>query len=56
MVDRVGTLEEIAFKMASGRVRIASMKAQDEWDASPPPTRRELLRERAAALELIAKG
>lgn len=47
MVDRIGTLQEIAGKMAAGRIRIAGERSQDNWDA---PTRRELLQERAAEL------
>lgn len=53
MVDRVGTLQEVAVKMAAGRIRIAGERAQDNWDA---PTKRELLQERAAAIRAVAEG
>lgn len=52
MVDRVGTLQEIAGKMASGRVRIGKERAQDNWDM---PTRREMLKERAEAILAAAE-
>jgi hypothetical protein len=47
MADRIGTLQEITYKMAAGRIRIAGERAQDNWDV---PTRREQLKERAAAI------
>jgi signal peptide peptidase SppA len=51
MIDRVATMQDITGKMVSGRVRIASERAQDVWDA---PTRREMLRERAEQIRLMA--
>jgi signal peptide peptidase SppA len=50
MADRVGTLEEIAGKMAAGKVRIAAERAQDDWELPTPKTPREMLKERAAAI------
>jgi signal peptide peptidase SppA len=52
MVDRVGTLQEIAYKMAAGRIRIAGERAQDNWDA---PTRQEQLQQRVAAIHAAVK-
>lgn len=53
MVDRVGTLQEIAGKLAAGRIRIASERAMDDWDA---PTRREILQTKAAAIRAAAES
>lgn len=53
MVDRVGTLQEIVEKMAAGRIRIASERAQDDWNMK---TRRETLRETAAAIRANAEA
>jgi signal peptide peptidase SppA len=53
MVDRIGTFQEVAGKMAAGRVRIASERAQDEWDV---PTRREYLKDRAKAIMVTAES
>lgn len=53
MVDRVATLQEIADKMSAGRIRIASERAQDDWNS---PTRKEQLRERAAAIRVATSG
>lgn len=52
MADRVGTLEEVAGKMAAGRVRIGRERAEDNWEL---PTRRELLKEKAAAVLAVAE-
>lgn len=52
MVDRVATLDEVAYLMASGRLRMSrSAAAQDEWNA---PTLRESRLERAERLRLMA--
>lgn len=48
MVDRIGTLQDVIVGAASGRIRIRSERAEDEWDA---PTRRDVLRERVAAIQ-----
>lgn len=53
MVDRVGTLQEIAGKMAAGRIRIASERAQDDWNA---PTRKEMLQQRAEQIRAAAES
>lgn len=50
MADRIGTLDEIAMKLASGRIRIANERAQDDWNAK---TRREQIKE--SAENIVAK-
>lgn len=52
MADRVGTLQEIAGKMMSGRIRISNERAQDNWNA---PTRREELQQKAESLRTFAE-
>jgi signal peptide peptidase SppA len=52
MVDRIGTLQEIAGKMAAGRIRIGGERAQDDWNC---PSRREKLQERAAEILAAAE-
>ena len=52
MADRIGTLQDVASKMAAGRIRIASERSQDEWNA---PTRREMLGERAREILAVAE-
>ena len=52
MADRVDTLQSVAYKMAAGRLRIATTRAEDDWDA---PTDRELRMQKAAALRAIAE-
>lgn len=52
MIDQTMTLQELAYKMAAGRIRIASTKAEDEWNA---PTDRERRLQRAAALAALAE-
>ena len=52
MVDRIGTLQDIAVKMANGRIRIAGERAQDEWNA---PTMQERLKERAEQILAAAE-
>jgi signal peptide peptidase SppA len=52
MIDRVDTLQSVAYKMAAGRVRISSVRAEDNWDA---PTDRELRMQRAVAIKAIAE-
>lgn len=53
MVDRIGTLQEIAGKFAAGRIRINSERAMDDWEA---PTRREILQTKAAAIRAAAES
>lgn len=52
MVDRIDTLQNVAMKMAAGRVRISSVRAQDDWDC---PSERELRLQRAAAIKAMAE-
>jgi signal peptide peptidase SppA len=52
MVDRIDTLQNVAMKMAAGRVRINSVRAEDNWDH---PSEREIRMQRAAALKAIAE-
>ena len=53
MVDRIDTLQTIAIKLAAGRVRIATARAQDDWNL---PSIQERGRERAAALKALAEN
>lgn len=52
MIDRIGTLPEIAAKLAAGRIRIGGERSQDNWDS---PTRREELLQMAALLRATAE-
>jgi capsid assembly protease len=36
MVDRIDTFESTAIKLATGRIRLASMRSEDDWDAPTP--------------------
>lgn len=51
MVDRVGTLQEIAGKLAAGRIRLGGERSQDNWEL---PSRRESLMERVAEIRQAA--
>jgi len=53
MIDRVGTLQEIAGKMAAGRIRLGGERSQDVWDA---PTVRGSRLERAKHFAAVAGG
>jgi ClpP class serine protease len=51
MIDRVGTLQQVAISMAAGRIRIASERTEDDWNA---PTDRELRIAKAESLRALA--
>lgn len=50
MVDRVWTADEVAYKMAAGRIRLAGSQAADEWNA---PTVHDTRRLRAAEVAAL---
>lgn len=52
MVDRVGSLQEVAYRMMEGRIRINREKAEFQWDA---PTISEQRRMRAAEIRAMAE-
>jgi signal peptide peptidase SppA len=52
MVDKVMTLQEVVGKLGAGRIRLATQRAEDNWDS---PTLREQKLQRAAALRAIAE-
>jgi ClpP class serine protease len=52
MIDRVGTLQQVAISMAAGRIRIASERTEDDWEA---PTAWELRMQKAESLRLAAQ-
>lgn len=52
MVDQVMTLAEVAMKLAAGRIRIASTRAEDDWNV---PTVREQRQMEIAALKALAE-
>lgn len=51
MADRIDTLQGVVSKLNAGRIRIASSRAQDEWDV---PEHRDSMRERAEKVREIA--
>lgn len=53
MVDYVGTLHDIAMKLATGRIRIGGNRTEDDWNA---PTVQELRRSQAAELRAMSAG
>jgi signal peptide peptidase SppA len=52
MIDRVGTLQQVAISMAAGRIRIASERTEDDWNC---PTAWELRMQKAESLRLAAQ-
>ncbi len=59
MVDRIGTYQETLYGMASGRIKLGGARAEDDWDAVPPPSETDLfrnrIRERQSALSAMCE-
>jgi hypothetical protein len=54
MIDRIDSFQSIVSKLVSGRVKIGSMAAADNWDAPTDAERfRMRVRERQASLSAM---
>lgn len=46
MVDRLDTYQNTVMKMVAGRIKLGGARTEDEWDAAPPPSPQDELRNR----------